>query len=191
MIIEEHVGIFENALSLETCQYYIDYFEKAKSVNQTFSRQPEFKKTDKDDNLLPIQYDWDMLIKKHEPHSREAMVSLGEKYREYTSVYSILEEGTAQHSVYHMQMQKTSIGGGYHIWHHERDCRELSNRFVAFMFYLNDVHEGGETEFLYQHKRYKPETGKLLIWPSTYTHTHRGNPPLSNDKYIITGWLEF
>ena len=23
------------------------------------------------------------------------------------------------------------------------------------------------------------------------THVHRGNPPLSGSKYIITGWLEF
>ena len=59
------------------------------------------------------------------------------------------------------------------------------------MLYLNDVKEGGETEFLYQHKRYQPKEGTLLIFPAGFTHTHRGNPPISNDKYIVTGWLEF
>jgi hypothetical protein len=56
---------------------------------------------------------------------------------------------------------------------------------------LNTVKEGGETEFLYYKKRINPIEGRLVIWPAGFTHTHRGNPPLSNDKYIITGWLEF
>ena len=57
--------------------------------------------------------------------------------------------------------------------------------------YLNDVTEGGETEFLYQKCRFKPEKNTILIWPAQFTHVHRGNPPLSNDKYIITGWVEY
>jgi len=39
--------------------------------------------------------------------------------------------------------------------------------------------------------RVKPKQGTLLIWPAAFTHTHRGNPPLSNVKYITTGWIEF
>ena len=57
--------------------------------------------------------------------------------------------------------------------------------------YLNDVEEGGETEFLYQSRRVKPKRGRLAIWPAQFTHMHRGNPPLSGDKYVITGWVEY
>ena len=49
--------------------------------------------------------------------------------------------------------------------------------------------EGGETEFLYQHKRIKPEKGKLIIWPANFPFVHRGNPPLNQEKYILTSWL--
>ena len=31
--------------------------------------------------------------------------------------------------------------------------------------------------------------GKLLIFPATWTYMHRGNVPISEDKYIVTGWL--
>jgi hypothetical protein len=57
--------------------------------------------------------------------------------------------------------------------------------------YLNDVEHGGETEFLYQKRRVSAKTGRVVIWPAGYTHVHRGNPPLSGEKYLLTGWLEF
>ena len=66
-----------------------------------------------------------------------------------------------------------------------------SIRILNFLCYLNTVDEGGETELLYYPKRIKAEAGKLLLMPAGYTHTHRGNPPLSNDKYILTGWVEY
>lgn len=61
---------------------------------------------------------------------------------------------------------------------------------MAFIVYLNDVEGGGETEFLYLGRRVSPVQGRLVIFPAGYTHTHRGNPPLSGEKYILTGWIE-
>ena len=90
-----------------------------------------------------------------------------------------------------MKMQKTPIGGGYHVWHWESSGRATSNRLLNYQIFLNDVEEGGETEFLYLHRREKAREGTLLIYPGNFTHTHRGNPPISNEKYIINGWIEF
>ena len=56
------------------------------------------------------------------------------------------------------------------------------------MIYLNDVEEGGETEFLYQKMRIKPTKNTCLLWPGSFTHLHRGLPPLSGSKFILTGW---
>ena len=77
------------------------------------------------------------------------------------------------------------------MWHSESSARGVCNRILAWTLYLNDVEEGGETEFIYQHLRIKPKVGTVIIWPAGFTHTHRGNPPISGDKYIITGWIEF
>ena len=85
-------------------------------------------------------------------------------------------------------LQKTSPTEGFHTWHCENSGWTDAARWVAWMVYLNDVEEGGETEFLYQSLRIKPKKGMAVIWPGTYTHLHRGNPPLKGDKYVITGW---
>ena len=81
--------------------------------------------------------------------------------------------------------------GGFHTWHCERGSSDYGSRCLTWTIYLNDIHEGGETEFLYQHLRVKPNEGSLVIFPASYTHVHRGNPPLKEAKYIITGWFEF
>ena len=60
---------------------------------------------------------------------------------------------------------------------------------MAFMTYLQIPEEGGETEFLHQSLRIKPEIGTTLIWPAHFTHAHRGNPPLKGNKIYVTGWF--
>jgi hypothetical protein len=59
------------------------------------------------------------------------------------------------------------------------------------MTYLNDLTDGGETEFHYQQVKVKPEKGLTLIWPADWTHTHRGIPSETQEKYIVTGWLNY
>lgn len=95
-----------------------------------------------------------------------------------------------------LNVQKYLKGsGGYPHWHSEiypkdANCEQL-HRVLAFQFYLNDVTEGGETEFHYQQRKVESKEGRLLIFPAGFTHTHRGNKPRSGDKYIITSWVLF
>ncbi|MCL1049172.1 2OG-Fe(II) oxygenase [Shewanella abyssi] len=85
--------------------------------------------------------------------------------------------------------------GGYPHWHSEQfpqlGHNEALHRVVLYMFYLNDVEEGGETEFYYQDKVIKPKKGTMVIAPAGFTHSHRGNTPKSSDKYIATSWIMF
>lgn len=85
--------------------------------------------------------------------------------------------------------------GGYPYWHSEiypkKNDTEPLHRTLLFMFYLNDVIEGGETDFYYQRKSIKPKKGRMVIAPAGFTHTHRGNVPVSSNKYILTSWVLF
>lgn len=85
--------------------------------------------------------------------------------------------------------------GGYPYWHCElypRDPRgETLHRHLLWTLYLNDGFEEGETEFLFQRRRIVPRTGSLLIAPTAFTHTHRGNRPMHGDKFIATSWILF
>ena len=66
---------------------------------------------------------------------------------------------------------------------------ETAGRLLAWMIYLNDVTEGGETEFPDQGKKFQPRVGDLLIWPAYFTHPHRGMVSKTQTKYIATSWI--
>ena len=89
-----------------------------------------------------------------------------------------------------LKIQKTLPTEGYHVWHIEHG-KGFDNEPRAFVFsvYLNDVEDGGETEFLHFSKRVKPVKGRIVIWPAAFPYVHRGNPPLSGEKYILTSWM--
>lgn len=66
-----------------------------------------------------------------------------------------------------------------------------SNRYLVFLWYLNDVAEGGETEFCDLDIRIQARAGRLLIFPPYWMFQHAGLPPRSNDKYMISTYLLF
>lgn len=88
-------------------------------------------------------------------------------------------------------IQRTSPGGYYH-WHIDGGSHEFSYRQLVAVWYLNDVAgPGGETEFLYQKLKIRPEAGKLLLFPPFWTHEHRGVTLEQGVKYIATTWVVF
>lgn len=88
-------------------------------------------------------------------------------------------------------IQKYKPSEGYFMEHYEKTGGSTINRHLVFMTYLNDVQQGGETEFIYQKLKVKPETGLTLIWGSDWTFTHRGITSPTETKYIATGWYSF
>ena len=89
----------------------------------------------------------------------------------------------------------TADQGGYPYWHCEqypRDAQcEALHRVLLWTLYLNDDFDEGETEFLFQQRKVRPQTGAIVIAPAAFTHTHRGNRPRGGDKYIATSWVLF
>ena len=91
-------------------------------------------------------------------------------------------------------MQKTSSGGGYHVWHGEQGNGENARRGLVYSLYLNTLPEeaSGETEFLYQQRKISAKENTIILWPAAFTHAHRGNPVYGeNSKYIVTGWFYY
>jgi 2OG-Fe(II) oxygenase superfamily len=190
---EEFIGVFENAVPSDVCQHLINYFDIHETLNKTINRQNQGAyKVRKNDTLLGMAAETDPMVLKTFTMNMQPLADvLDDCYKQYIGEYDILAQLSRHRISQTYQIQKTRPGEGYHIWHCEADNLTAASRIAVPIVYLNDVEEGGETEFLYQKMRIKPTEGTVVLFPAGYTHVHRGNPPLSGTKYIVTTWIEF
>jgi prolyl 4-hydroxylase len=88
-------------------------------------------------------------------------------------------------------MKRYRPGGGDRFQLHFDAINHVANRYMVFMWYLNDVAEGGETRFPQLDHSVEPRVGRLLMFPPYWMYQHEGLPPRTGDKYILSTYLLF
>ncbi len=188
--IDNFIGVYDNYITKEDCEKAIKLYEQQNKFKNTVNRigsekTPILKKQDQQyfashenidvwwENLKPMIFNLEMAFKHYDENT-----AASQAYSNFPFQFT------------NLKIQKTLPTEGYHVWHIEHG-KGYENEARAFVFsiYLNDVEEGGETEFLHFSKRVKPKKGRIVIWPAAFPYLHRGNPPLSGEKYIITSWI--
>jgi len=188
--INNFIGVYDNYITKEECNKAIKLYEDQNKFNNTVNRISGEKASilNKQDqqffaggenidvwwqSLKPMMFNYDLAWN---------------HYVKNTGADEAYDGGPFHFT--QLKIQKTLPTEGYHIWHIEHN-KGWDNEARAFVFsvYLNDVAEGGETEFLHFSKRVQPKTGRIVIWPAAFPYLHRGNPPLSGEKYILTSWM--
>jgi hypothetical protein len=187
--MRDFILVKDDFMSKEWCDSAIEYYENM--VGMGFGRDRSQHQTQLLIDDFSIDLDFMRFPVRFTNHADFVQKIWDETYIEYTTKICPILENAEPPSIKKTKIQKTLPGQGYHMWHCESTTGSTSNRLLAFMMYLNTVDEGGETEFLYQSKRITPVSSRFAMWPANFTHVHRGNPPLSGEKYIITGWIEF
>ena len=179
--------VFEklDTLSEEFCKNVITRFEKDKEgqykgrIGQLANKDSSIKKST------------DLVVsgKKHwQDVDKTLFQSLGKAILEFREAYPFFK-GPFKDMGY--GIQRTNPGEHYH-WHIDGGSHDFSHRQLVAIWYLNDVEgPGGETEFLFQDIKIKPELGKLILFPPFWTHEHRGVILENGVKYIATTWVVF
>ena len=185
--IKPHSFIFEqkNALPDFLCENMIERFEAAKEDQYPGRIGQQF------DEDLSIKKSTDLVVS-NKPHWKDVdnnlFRSLGLALKEFREAYPFFK-GPFKDNGY--ALQRTQPGEHYH-WHIDGGSHDFSQRQLVALWYLNDVPgPGGETEFLFQDVKVKPEQGKLILFPPFWTHEHRGVTLEKGVKYIATTWVVF
>tara|TARA_R100001591_G_C4265676_1_gene161010 strand:+ start:45 stop:566 length:522 start_codon:yes stop_codon:yes gene_type:complete len=169
--------IYQDMIKKEVCDDLIKAFKNSKEkikVNNTFTKMT---------NTI-----WSF----HNIELHDYFNELNKVLKKYIEKYKYVDEGQEPWNLNsRIQIQKYEPQESYFSWHSESTgFKNSNNRILVFTTYLNDIEDGGETEFFYQKEKIKPEKGKTILFPAFWTHTHKGNIT-KETKYIITGWYTY
>ena len=196
--LDKTIKIYDGWMSEKDCKMFVQIYKNLQKGGYTGKRR-NFDTTIKESIAEDEQVALHEAIYEHGDHEIPEGTTISNTFirsyfagphLDYLKDFSILKSHDF-HTIKYLKIQKTLPGQGYHSWHCEDGSKKWDKRLFAFTLYLNDVQEGGETEFLYLSKRIEAKRGRLAIFPASFEYTHRGNPPISNEKYILTGWVEF
>ena len=174
---------------LTLCDDLIDFFELHPD-NQAQGKiagglNPESKKST-DLTIRPRELEQE----DHKP-VRDYLEALFACHQDYLEQWPFLKGVIPRAEVSSFNIQRYEPGGHFLKVHSERTTLATSHRVLAWMTYLNDVEDGGSTQFVHQNLEVQPRKGKTLIWPAEWTHAHKANVLNAGRKYIITGWIHF
>ena len=188
--INNFIGIYDGYITEEECNNAIKLYENEDKFNKTLNRIGGENASilyKQDQQYFAASHNitvwWETL--------KTMILNYDQAWKHYIKNTGA-SEAFGQDEFYYttLKIQKTLPTEGYHVWHVEHG-KGFDNEARAFVFsvYLNDVEEGGETEFLHFSKRVKPKKGRIVIWPASFPYIHRGNSPLSGEKYLLTSWM--
>ena len=171
----------------ELCKKVIDFFENSTELQSKGSTGGGVDENIKKTTDITI---WPNKIKEKDYEIfNEYFKNLHECFNDYKEQYSFLKTFVKKIDIGPFNIQRYLAGDHFAKVHSERTSISTLHRLFAWMTYLNDVDDGGTTDFDYYKIKIKPECGKTLIWPAEWTHAHTGSVLKSGKKYIITGWL--
>ena len=176
------INKFSKAYPQKSCTNLIQWFEENKKI-----AQPGGTGYDKLDNLeIPIHIKNDNDFYGLKGTLSECIIKLKKLYPEIDQYLTRWALSPI------MQLTKYQPGKFYQKIHCENDGdSRFLNRAFAWMIFLNDIKKGGGTKFLYQNIIAHPIAGDFYVWPAGWTHFHQGINAPEEEKYIISGWIDY
>jgi prolyl 4-hydroxylase len=173
---------FEGALSLALCREIIERFEQ--DTRQYRSRTAAGEGTGRQGTMVNMsEPGWEDL-------KRQVVEACIARMHDYAGRHSALEFILRWEEVQLSSPVIERVGPGQEFpWHIDSGPKQTYQRFLSALTYLNDIEDGGCTEFPAQGLNLAPRAGTMVIFPPFWMFPHRGAPPLKTTKYKMTAYF--
>lgn len=180
MELRDLIRIYPGTLSPDACQQLIDGFE-ARSDRHVIHQGdgPRFAE-------LNLTQEWldghalafGAILPQFEAYSRELQIGP--------------QQWPAELAFEELRLKRYRPGGDDRFDEHvDVQDHASARRFLAALLYLNDVQDGGETDFPLWRQAIRPSAGSLVVFPPLWPWLHAGRPPLSGPKWILSTYLHY
>ena len=188
--MDDYIRVYDHVLDEVACRALIQEFEDNHQKHQ------EVKVEEKD---LLISFD-QITLEPNSSMSQSYLKLMNDYFVHYQLDVGIEEQDIPNDYSFEAVRIKRYLSNDYDRFDDHVDVRDYdtSRRFLAFFVYLNDVNEGGETEFIGLPKRgsyiqYKiePKMGRMIVFPPMWPWPHKGHKPVSGKKYLLHSYLHY
>lgn len=175
----EYIRVYEDFLTPEECQYAIDFIEDSPQERLDYLRNAG-------NGTFWVNYITDDHF---HAQLRHKFHNLYERYRDDLQLEWQLPE---EPNLAHVKVKRYDKGTTDRFSPHVDVASANDNqRYVAFLCYLNDVEEGGETQFECLEKPVRAEAGKCIVFPPLWLFKHQGMPAISHHKYSMQTYARY
>ncbi|TQM17541.1 2-oxoglutarate-Fe(II)-dependent oxygenase superfamily protein [Pseudoxanthomonas sp. 3HH-4] len=183
--LADYIRIYDDALPAAFCQQLIDGFESSAQFQAPNGRG--YRPALDDSRWTELN-----LTRLADPaFVGFFMTRIEEALARYNADLSLTLPVPLRPRIDRLTMKKYRANAGEGFQPHFDSVDEVAGRYMVFLWYLNDVQEGGSTRFMDLEVDVQPRAGRLLVFPPYWMFQHVGNAPVSNDKYILSTYLLF
>ena len=181
MYMNNYLKVYDNAISDDMCDRALDFYNYHPNLHRRFDN-------DKVPNFTQVNFtvNRNLDFELHEYFVNNAQKYIAE-YRSklYDTNFFPEEYGFEEFRIKHYNCD----GIDQFDTHVDSASMHSSKRFLAFFWYLNDVELGGETIFM--NINIRPKKGRLVIFPPFWMFPHKGAAPISDEKYLMSSYLNY
>ena len=181
--LNDFIKVYDDALEPNICNFLIDLFE------QNVDKQERIK-NDKKPNFTQFNLTENCKINEEVNAVHNYLISKVFEYKK--QYYEFVDDRCfpKEHNFEQFRIKKydPDLQDQFDT-HVDVIDHSSSRRFLSFMWYLNNVDGGGET--IFEELTIIPKQGTMVVFPPLWMFPHRGNPPISNLKYIMSTYLHY
>ena len=191
-----HIAFIDDLITKQCCDEIIQ--ECIKNYGQFFSNGPTIGgynpniKSSMDFHFHPGTYEsmgiYSLSLNKNYFEIQEALSSAMALYIEE---FPVLQQSPVLYNTGFRLQHYVKNNGFYRIHHDGSPWTEhpVNKRVLGVIIYLNTVEKGGGTGFIDHDVSINAVSGRIAVFPASWTHQHAGLVPISGDKWIISSFI--
>ena len=175
--LDDYIKVYDGVLSSSVCEYLTLTFETSKNKESVTDEVMDFTQ-------LNINQHHSTFVPNLVSATREVI----KMYQQDVPETQYFPLNTLALEEFRIKCYNPNTGQQFKR-HVDVGDHSSARRYLAFLFYLNTVTEGGATTF--DGMTIKPKRGSVLVFPPLWMFPHSGKETYSDSKFIMSTYLHY
>lgn len=187
--LSHYIRVYDDVLPRKTCDNLITLFDKETPITTPHMRRSDFEWKQDYRAFTELNISQQQSFSDFVPEYYERVKQVYEHYKSVVDTDFFTDKFALEEA----RMKRYEANDHDQFgWHTDVGDKFSSSRFLVMFTYLNDVEEGGETQFESELEySVKPVCGRMVVFPPMWMFAHRGKKPISGPKYILSTYLHY